>query len=67
MLLPSEADGTTGTDLYLSPAGQAAFCADISTSAFQLLQATQWPFDAASFTYPTTAAAWHTIPPTTWL
>ena len=58
----TKADGTTGTDLYLSADGQAAFCADISTSAFQLLQATQRPFDAASFTYPTTAAAWHTIP-----
>ena len=58
----TKADGTTGTDLYLSKDGQAAFCADISKSAFQLLQATQRPFDAASFTYPTTAAAWHTIP-----
>ena len=58
----TKADGTTGTDLYLSADGQAAFCADISKSAFQLLQATQRPFDAASFTYPTTAAAWHTIP-----
>ena len=58
----TKADGTTGTDLYLSADGQAAFCADISTSAFQLLQATQRPFDAASFTYPSTAAAWHTIP-----
>ena len=58
----TKADGTTGTDLYLSPDGQAAFCADISKSAFQLLHATQRPFDAASFTYPTTAAAWHTIP-----
>jgi len=56
------ADGTTGTDLYLGPDGQAAFCADISLSAFQLLHATQRPFDQASFTYPTTAAAWHTIP-----
>jgi pimeloyl-ACP methyl ester carboxylesterase len=58
----TKADGTTGTDLYLSPGGQAAFCADISKGAFQLLQATQRPFDVASFTYPTTAAAWHTIP-----
>ena len=58
----TKADGTTGTDLYLSADGQAAFCADISKGAFQLLQATQRPFDAASFTYPTTAAAWHTIP-----
>ena len=58
----TKADGSIGTDLYLSPDGQAAFAADISKGAFQLLQATQRPFDADSFTYPTTAAAWHTIP-----
>jgi pimeloyl-ACP methyl ester carboxylesterase len=58
----TKADGSIGTDLYLSPDGQAAFCADISKGAFQLLQATQRPFDADSFIYPTTAAAWHTIP-----
>lgn len=57
-------DGTTGTDLYLSRDGQAAFAADISAAAFSVLQATQRPFDADSFIYPTTAAAWHTIP--TW-
>ncbi|MEV4509200.1 alpha/beta hydrolase [Dactylosporangium sp. NPDC049525] len=55
-------DGTTGTDLYLSKDGQAAFAADISTDAFRLLQATQRPFDADSFIYPTQAAAWRTIP-----
>jgi pimeloyl-ACP methyl ester carboxylesterase len=60
----TKADGTTGTDLYLSKDGQAAFAADISTAQFAVLQATQRPFDAASFTYPTTAAAWKTIP--TW-
>lgn len=58
----TKADGTTGTDLYLSKDGQAAFAADIPTTAFRVLQATQRPFDAASFTYPTTAAAWKTIP-----
>ena len=58
----TKADGTTGTDLYLSKDGQAAFAADIPVEAFQLLQATQRPFDAASFTFPTTAAAWRTIP-----
>ena len=58
----TKADGSIGTDLYLSPDGQAAFAADISKSAFRLLQATQRPFDADSFIYPTTAAAWHTIP-----
>jgi pimeloyl-ACP methyl ester carboxylesterase len=60
----TKADGTTGTDLYLGKNGQAAFAADISTSAFQVLQATQRPFDADSFIFPTTAAAWKTIP--TW-
>src|SRR4051812_10622129 len=58
----TKADGTTGTDLYLSPAGQAAFAADISADAFRVLQATQRPFDAASFIFPTQAAAWRTIP-----
>jgi len=60
----TKADGTTGTDLYLSTDGQAAFAADIPTAAFRVLQATQRPFDVASFGYPTTAAAWKTIP--TW-
>ena len=58
----TKADGTTGTDLYLSKDGQAAFAADISAGDFQVLQATQRPFDAASFAFPTTAAAWKTIP-----
>ncbi|MET8830461.1 alpha/beta hydrolase [Streptomyces sp. NPDC004610] len=58
----TKADGTTGIDLYLSKDGQAAFAADISTSEFRVLQATQRPFDADSFIYPTTAAAWKTIP-----
>ncbi|WP_433167139.1 alpha/beta fold hydrolase [Kribbella sp. CA-247076] len=55
-------DGTTGTDLYLGKNGQAAFAADVSTATFRLLQATQRPFDADSFIYPTQAAAWRTIP-----
>lgn len=55
-------DGTTGTDLYLSQDGQAAFAADVSPARFRLLQATQRPFDADSFIYPTQAAAWRTIP-----
>ena len=57
-------DGISGTDLYLSRDGQAAFAADISAAVFGVLQSTQRPFDADSFIYPTTAAAWHTIP--TW-
>jgi pimeloyl-ACP methyl ester carboxylesterase len=58
----TKADGTSGIDLYLSKDGQAAFAADIPTAAFRVLQATQRPFDADSFTYPTTAAAWKAIP-----
>ena len=58
----TKADGTTGTDLYLSKDGQAAFRADIPKHEFDLLQATQRPFDQASFTYPTTAAAWTRLP-----
>lgn len=58
----TKADGTTGTDLYLSKDGQAAFAADLSTADFKVLQATQRPFDADSFIFPTTAAAWKTIP-----
>jgi hypothetical protein len=33
----TKADGTTGTDLYLSKDGQAAFAADISTAEFRVL------------------------------
>ena len=55
-------DGTTGTDLYLSKDGQAAFAADVSPATFRLMQATQRPFDVASFDFPTLAAAWRTIP-----
>ena len=58
----TKADGTTGTDLYLSPDGHAAFAADVPTATFRLMQATQRPFDQDSFVYPTTAAAWKTIP-----
>jgi pimeloyl-ACP methyl ester carboxylesterase len=58
----TRADGTTGTDLYLSKDGKSAFAADLSTAQFRLLQATQRPFDADSFVYPTQAAAWRTIP-----
>ena len=60
----TKADGTTGTDLYLSKDGHAAFAADMSAADFRVLQATQRPFDADSFVFPTTAAAWKTIP--TW-
>ncbi|TCC50393.1 alpha/beta hydrolase [Kribbella pittospori] len=55
-------DGTTGIDLYLSTDGQAAFAADVPTDTFRIMQATQRPFDADSFIYPTQAAAWRSIP-----
>jgi pimeloyl-ACP methyl ester carboxylesterase len=58
----TKADGSTGTDLYLSTEGQAAFAADLPAATFRLLQATQRPFDVDSFTQPTKAAAWKTIP-----
>ncbi|WP_380283244.1 alpha/beta fold hydrolase [Kitasatospora purpeofusca] len=58
----TKADGTTGTEFHLGKDGQAAFAADLSKADFRILQATQRPFDADSFTYPTTAAAWRTIP-----
>ncbi|MER5863311.1 alpha/beta hydrolase [Kitasatospora sp. NPDC002040] len=58
----TKADGTTGTEFHLGTNGQAAFAADISAADFRILQATQRPFDADSFTFPTTAAAWRTIP-----
>ncbi|MET9043579.1 MULTISPECIES: hypothetical protein [unclassified Streptomyces] len=54
-------DGTTGTDLYLSKDGQAAFAADLSAAAFRLLQSTQQFFDVAPFIHPAKAAAWQTI------
>jgi pimeloyl-ACP methyl ester carboxylesterase len=58
----TKTDGTKGTELYLSEAGQTAFAADVSPATFRLLQATQRPFDVDSFTQPTQAAAWKTIP-----
>jgi pimeloyl-ACP methyl ester carboxylesterase len=58
----TKADGTQGTELYLSTDGQAAFAADVSEATFRILQATQRPFDVDSFTQPTKGAAWKTIP-----
>jgi pimeloyl-ACP methyl ester carboxylesterase len=58
----TKADGSTGTELYLSTEGQAAFAADLPAATFRVLQATQRPFDVDSFTQPTKAAAWKTIP-----
>ncbi|MEZ0071246.1 alpha/beta fold hydrolase [Planotetraspora sp. GP83] len=56
-------DGTTGTDLYLrADKFRAAFAADLPASTTRLMQATQRPFSASSFTDVTKAAAWHSIP-----
>ncbi|MGW2161441.1 alpha/beta hydrolase [Nonomuraea sp. NPDC001699] len=52
-----------GTDLYLRPDKfRAAFAADLPASVTRIMQATQRPFSASSFTDATTAAAWHDIP-----
>lgn len=53
--------GTTGTDLYLSKDGPAAFAADLSAAAFRLLQSTRQSFDVTPFIHPAKAAAWQTI------
>ncbi|MEU5869446.1 alpha/beta hydrolase [Nonomuraea sp. NPDC047529] len=52
-----------GVDLYLRPDKfRAAFAADLPASTTRLMQATQRPFAASSFTDTTTGAAWKTIP-----
>ncbi|MFD4505901.1 alpha/beta fold hydrolase [Streptomyces sp. NPDC058457] len=59
----SNADGSTGTDLYLTQDKfRAAFCADLPEATARLMQATQRPFSASSLTDVTQAAAWRTIP-----
>ncbi|MER6355227.1 alpha/beta hydrolase [Streptomyces sp. NPDC001634] len=56
-------DGTTGTDLYLvADRFRTVFAADVPVATTRLMQATQRPFSASSFTDVTTATAWHTIP-----
>ncbi|WP_250009827.1 alpha/beta hydrolase [Actinoplanes sp. M2I2] len=58
-----QADGTTGTDLYLQPDKlRAVFAADLPKADTDVLAATQRPFSAQAFTDKTTAAAWRTIP-----
>ncbi|MGW9209742.1 alpha/beta fold hydrolase [Embleya sp. NPDC055664] len=59
----TNADGSTGTDLYLQPDRlREVFAADLSRKETQLMAAEQRPFSASSFTDATTAAAWRTIP-----
>jgi pimeloyl-ACP methyl ester carboxylesterase len=57
------ADGSTGVDLYLKPDKfRTAFAADLPVSTTRLMQATQRPFAASSYTDVTAGAAWRTIP-----
>ncbi|MFI9560293.1 alpha/beta fold hydrolase [Nonomuraea endophytica] len=59
----ANADGSTGVDLYLKPDKfRAAFAADLPVSTTRLMQATQRPFAASSYTDVTAGAAWRTIP-----
>ncbi|MGW7542410.1 alpha/beta fold hydrolase [Streptomyces sp. NPDC054770] len=59
----TNADGSTGTDLYLTEDRfRAAFAADLPAATTRLMQATQRPFSASSLTDVTEAAAWRTIP-----
>ncbi|MFI6604327.1 alpha/beta fold hydrolase [Nonomuraea sp. NPDC050536] len=59
----TNADGSEGVDLYLKPDKfRGAFAADLPVSTTRLMQATQRPFAASSYTDVTTGAAWHTIP-----
>ncbi|HEY0691542.1 MAG TPA: alpha/beta hydrolase, partial [Kribbella sp.] len=56
-------DGTTGIDLYLrGDKFRSAFTADLPVETTRLMQATQRPFSASSFTDVTTGAVWRTIP-----
>jgi pimeloyl-ACP methyl ester carboxylesterase len=59
----TNADGTTGTDVYLqTDKFRAVFAADLPAQQAQVMAAEQRPFDAAGLNYTVTAAAWHTIP-----
>jgi pimeloyl-ACP methyl ester carboxylesterase len=59
----ANADGTTGTDLYIDPAlFHQVFAADLPDSQASLMAAEQRPIDASTFNDTATSAAWHTIP-----
>ncbi|MFC8147780.1 alpha/beta hydrolase, partial [Streptomyces paradoxus] len=59
----TNADGTTGTDLYLSPDRfHAVAAADLPVEAASVAAATQRPLSASAFTDTATSAAWRTIP-----
>ncbi|MFF7605769.1 alpha/beta fold hydrolase [Streptomyces parvulus] len=57
------ADGSTGTDLYLSPEKfRAVAAADLPEAATSVAAAAQRPISATAFTDKVTSAAWRTIP-----
>ncbi|GAA4237187.1 pimeloyl-ACP methyl ester carboxylesterase [Streptosporangium album] len=59
----TNADGSTGIDLYLKPDKfRSTFAADLPASTTRLMQAGQRPFAASSYTDKTKGAAWRTIP-----
>jgi LPXTG-motif cell wall-anchored protein len=57
------ADGTTGTDLYIKPDRfRAVFAADLPAATTTVMAATQRPIAASAFNDAATSAAWRTIP-----
>lgn len=57
------ADGSTGTDLYVAPDKfRAVAAADLPQAATSVAAASQRPISATAFTDKVTAAAWRTIP-----
>ncbi|MGW6217363.1 alpha/beta fold hydrolase [Streptomyces sp. NPDC055109] len=57
------ADGSTGTDLYVSPDKfRAVAAADLPEAATSVAAAAQRPIAATAFTDKVTSAAWRTIP-----
>ncbi|MFJ6837053.1 alpha/beta fold hydrolase [Streptomyces sp. NPDC091209] len=59
----TNADGSTGTDLYVSPDKfRAVAAADLPQTATSVAAAAQRPIAATAFTDKATSAAWRTIP-----
>nr|WP_051813771.1 alpha/beta hydrolase [Kitasatospora sp. MBT63] len=59
----TNADGTSGTDLYVKPDKfRQVFAADLPENTTSVMAATQRPISASAFADTATAAAWHTIP-----
>lgn len=59
----TNADGTTGEDLYLRPDRfHDVFAADVPRRTTRVMASGQRPFSATAFTDRTTAAAWRSVP-----